>query len=89
MSTNSNLTIGDVLPSSMKSNYSSELLGTSMNTAMDVVKFDMAPPSDLTDKDVEDMNSIYQMYEGSHATNTDSSYWNTSTSDNEAYWSKS
>jgi hypothetical protein len=86
---NSNLTIGDVLPSSMKSNYSSELLGTSMKTAIDVVKYSMPPPSNLTEKDVDDMNSIYSDYEGTHTTNTDSSYWNSSAADNEGYWSRS
>jgi hypothetical protein len=85
----SNLTIGDVLPSSMKSNYSSELLNTSMKTAIDVVKYSMPPPSNLTEKDIDDMNTIYSEYEGNHGNNTDSSYWNSSPSDNEGYWSRS
>ena len=84
---NSNLTIRDVLPTSMRSNYSDELLNTLMQTAVDVVKYDMPAPSDLTDKDIEDLNAIYAEYQGTHNGTTDSGYWNASSTDNEAYWS--
>ena len=81
MSDARSLTIGDVLPASMRSKYSAAVLALSLKEARDIVKFDMPPTSNLTADDVAALKEIYKEYQ------THNAYWNKKEADNEAYWS--
>ena len=81
MSDASSLTIGDVLPKSMRTHYSAAVLATSLKEARDIVKFDMPPSSGLSVDDIADLKEIYKEYQSHNA------YWNKKEADNEAFWS--
>jgi len=82
----SDLTIGDVLPADMKSQYPSEVLAVSLEEAINIAKYDMPPTSDLSASDIEDINAIYNAYMANHSPDTNSAYWNTTPDQNQAYW---
>lgn len=81
MSDASSLTIGDVLPATMRAKYSAAVLAVSLKEARDIVKFDMPPTSNLSSDDIAALKEIYQEYQ------THNAYWNKKEEDNEAYWS--
>lgn len=87
----SNLTVGDVLPSSEKDNCSASVLNVSLQEALNVAKYDMPPSDDLSDKQVAELKQIYADYlsKGGDGSGSDSAYWNKSADSNEAYWNKS
>ena len=62
MSEASSLTIGDVLPSNMRSNYSAAVLAVTLKEARDIVKFDMPPTSNLSTDDIAALKEIYSEY---------------------------
>jgi hypothetical protein len=82
----SNLKIGDLLPSDMKSQYPSSVLNVSIEEALNIAKFNMPPSSDLSASDVSDIIQIYNAYMTNHAPDGNSAYWNTSPDQNQAYW---
>ncbi|MBK9271007.1 MAG: hypothetical protein IPM48_05385 [Saprospiraceae bacterium] len=82
----SNLTLGEVLPSDMRSQYPSEVLDVSMEEAINIAKYDMPPSSDLSASDIEDIKSIYSAYMANHDDHSNSAYWNTTPDKNQAYW---
>ena len=83
-----NLTIGDVLPSGMKSSFSAAVLGTSIDEATKIAKFMEPPTSPLSEGDVNEIKQIYSDYIDNNNQKSDSAYWNKSEADNEAYWNK-
>ncbi len=82
----SNLTIGDLLPSDMKSQYPSSVLNVSIAEALNIAKFNMPPTSNLSASDVAAIIEIYNAYMNNHDPNGNSAYWNTSPNQNQAYW---
>ncbi len=88
--TNSDLTIGDVLPSEEKDKYSENVLNVTLKEAMDIVVYDMPPTSNLTNEEVKEIHEIYQCYleTGGEDSGSDSAYWNKSPEGNQAYWDK-
>lgn len=88
---NSNLTVGDVLPSSKKKEYPSNVMDISLQEAINVAKYDMPPSDNLSDQQVTDLKKIYKDYlsKGGDGSGSDSAYWNKSSDNNEAYWNKS
>lgn len=85
---NSALTLGDVLPTSLKSKYA-DVLSVKVGEAIQIVKYSMPPSSPLTPQQINELKEISQAYLAKEDDNSDSAYWNKSTSENEAYWSKS
>jgi hypothetical protein len=83
----STLTLGDVLPTSLKSKYA-DVLNVLMEEAIQIAKYSMPPTCDLTQQQVAEINEIYQTYLAKQGDNSDSAYWNKSATDNSAYWSK-
>lgn len=83
---NSNLTIGDLLPSSMQGQYPASVLNVSIEEALNIAKYDMPPSSDLSPSDVAAIKEIYSAYLSNHDPNTNSAYWNTTPDQNQAYW---
>jgi hypothetical protein len=82
------LTLGDVLPTDLKSKYA-DVLNVSMEEAIQIAKYLMPPTCDLSKQQVAEINAIYQTYLSKQGDNSDSAYWNKSATDNSAYWSKS
>lgn len=87
----SNLTVGDVLPSSEKSKCSSSILSVSLKEALNIAKYDMPPSENLTSQQVSELKQVYADYlsKGGEGAGSDSAYWNKSSDSNEAYWNKS
>lgn len=87
----SNLTVGDVLPSSEKDQCSSDVLNISLQEAINIAKYDMPPSDNLSDQQVAELKKIYRDYlsNGGDGAGSDSAYWNKSADSNEAYWNKS
>lgn len=84
---NSTLTLGDVLPSDLKSKYP-DVLNVDMQEAINIAKYLMPPSSDLSEQQVEDIKEVYATYMNKKGDNSDSAYWNKSPESNSAYWSK-
>lgn len=84
----STLTIGDVLPSELKPNYSQAVLDVTVEEAINIAKYGMPPTSTLSKEDVAAINEIYKLYLASDGTETDSAYWSQSQAENDAYWSE-
>ena len=84
----STLTIGDVLPSNLKGNYSSAVLGVNLNEAINIAKHGNDPKSNLSSEDVAAINDIYKLYLASDDSDSDTAYWSQSTAKNDAYWSQ-
>ncbi|MBT8327349.1 MAG: hypothetical protein KJP21_06475 [Bacteroidia bacterium] len=84
----STLTIGDVLPSKMKSNYSGAVLAVKVKEALDIAKLGEPPSSDLSSEDVSAIKDIYSLYLSADGEDSDSAYWSQSTAKNDAYWSQ-
>jgi len=84
-----NLTIGDVLPSEVKSEYSAKILATSLDEALGIAKYQKPSTSGLSTADMEKIDQIYSKYlkQGGKG-GSDSAYWNKSQSENDAYWNK-
>lgn len=80
------LTIGDILPDDLKSNYSPEVLNTTVAQAREIVKLGMPAPSDLSQEDVKELNQIYKEYKATGGQGDGDAYWNKSEADNDAYW---
>lgn len=85
---NSTLTLGDVLPSDLQAKYA-DVLNVTVEEAIQIVKYSEPPSSPLTLKQINELKEISQAYLAKEDDNSDSAYWNKSTSENEAYWSKS
>lgn len=86
---NSTLTLGDVLPTNLKSKYA-DVLTVKLQEAINIVELSMPPSSPLTSTQISDIKAISKAYLSKNKdANSDSAYWNKSRSDNEAYWSKS
>ena len=83
----STLTLGDVLPSDLKSKYA-DILNVSIQEAINVAKYLMPPSCDLTDGQVTEIKAVYAAYMANKGDNSDSAYWNKSPEANSAYWSK-
>lgn len=83
----STLTLGDVLPSDLKSKYA-DVLNVPIQEAINVAKYLMPPSSDLTDDQVNEIKAVYAAYMADKGDNSDSAYWNKSPDANSAYWSK-
>ena len=81
------LTLGDVLPADLKSKYA-DVLDVTMEEALQIAKLSMPPSSNLSAKQVNEIEEIYKTYLAKHDGSSDSAYWNKSASDNTAYWSK-
>jgi len=84
-----NLTIGNVLPSQMNSDYSEAVLNTTLTEAIGIALHDKPSTSGLTSSDISSVKQIYSMYlnKGGQS-GSDSAYWNKSKADNDAYWNK-
>ncbi|MES2797289.1 MAG: hypothetical protein V4683_15055 [Bacteroidota bacterium] len=85
---NSHLTIGDVLPATLKNHYSAAVLNVTIKEALDIAKFDEPPTSNLSDAAIKSINEIYSHYLSTHAHDTESAYWNKTDDENEAFWNK-
>jgi hypothetical protein len=85
---NSMLTLGDVLPTDLKSKYA-DVLDVKMEEAIQIAKYSMPPTCNLSQQQVAEINAIYQSYLSKQGDNSDSAYWNKTAADNSAYWSKS
>jgi len=83
----STLTLGEILPSKLKSDYPN-VLNVTVKEALDIAKYMMPPTSGLSGQDVADIKAIYKEYLADDDKGSDSAYWNRSTNDNQAYWSK-
>jgi hypothetical protein len=81
-----NLTLGDVLPSNVKSNYSDDVLSVSVEAAVDFCM--NGKQGDLTWDQATAAKEIYNLYlsEGGPDSDSDSAYWNQSPSTADAYW---
>lgn len=87
-----NLTLRDVLPENLKSNYPDEVLATSMEEAYNIAVYDQPPTSALSKDDINDIVEIYELYQnkGQNGQSNGSSpaYWEKSEEENKAYWEK-
>ncbi|MEP7318557.1 MAG: hypothetical protein ABI921_07440 [Panacibacter sp.] len=86
-----NLTIGDVLPDYLKSNYSQTVLDVPLSEAVQIAVYNEPPTSGLSDADIDSVKAIYQEYQSEGGPNSDpggSAYWNKSADQNTAYWNK-
>ena len=89
-----NLTIGEVLPDDLKSNYPQSVLNVSVAEAFSIAEEGNPPTSNLSMADIEAIKDIFDVYYatgggsegGSEAGG--SSYWNKSPDENSAYWQK-
>jgi hypothetical protein len=79
------VTIGDVVPDDMQSDYSQTVLDTTLAEARNIVVFQMPPPEGMTDEDVKELNDLYNKYK-SQGGNTSNAFWSKVTSG--AYWNK-
>ena len=88
------LTIGEVLPSNMRSNYSSEVLQTPLQEAINIVKYDMPSTTGLGAHDISEIKEIYKEYQDNQqnastsSEESDTGYWDKSEQENDAYWDK-
>ena len=83
----SSLTLGDVLPSDLKSKYA-DVLNVSIEEALNIAKYLMPPSMDLSDDQVNEIKAIYAAYMSNKSDKSDSGYWNKTPDANSAYWSK-
>ena len=80
-----NVTIGDIIPDDIKSDYSQAVLDTTLAEARNIVVYQMPPPEGMTDDDVQQLNDLYNKYK-SQGGNTSNAFWNKLTTG--AYWNK-
>lgn len=96
MEPTSKLTIGDLLPADMKSDYSENVLNTPISEAIQIAKFDEPSTTGLDRQEISEIQEIYQTYQDEQEEGTNqpvgksesNAYWNKSETDNTAYWDK-
>lgn len=90
-----NLTIGELLPADLQSEYSEKVLQTPLSDAINIAKYDQPSSTGLDEDEIEEIHSIYEEYEnrsasseGSSGSGSSNAYWDKSDDENEAYWDK-